>query len=53
MFGNYGDFDTLPRISIYGDYLAAEYYLPSKRIYTVGFYSIKEDSGLRMSNYEK
>jgi hypothetical protein len=43
MLGNYGDFTTLPRISFYGDYLAAEYYLPSKKIYTVGVYSIKDD----------
>lgn len=43
MFGNYGDFDTLKRISFYGDYLALEYYLPIKRIYTVGVYSIKEE----------
>jgi hypothetical protein len=43
MFGNYGDFNPMGRISIYGDVMATEYYLPSRKIYTVGVYSIKED----------
>jgi hypothetical protein len=53
MFGNYGDFDSLPRISVYGEYMATEYYLPSKRIYTVTVYSIKDDVSLRHESYMK